>query len=582
MRVIKRNGKTASFNPKKIRNAIQKAGFVDNDSLDRIVDVVTSEAENRNGKISIEEIQDIVELELMKTGNEKVAREYIRYRKMREMIRENELTNESILRLIDDKNEYLKTENSNKNHTIASTQRDYIAGEVSKDISMRLILPKEVVDAHKRGALHAHDLDYMIQHTFNCFSSKTRFVTDQGVMAFKDCSDGQIVNVLTKDGNWARATVRKYGRRTMQNVTLQSGRTVKVVKCTPDHRWVLKDGTVTTELKVGDRLYCLHEMNHPNIEPDEFFCLGMVLADGNDTYCRGHEDTAHYFRIRLCGKKTKYIGTFIKNGYRLSETVFENGDVILTKKTKITKKGFLEARAWEILSPQAKYQLFQGYFAGDGSDPYNTVTTTNPYVLEMIRDLSAVTGRHVTAVDHIIRDTNFKKGAEMDTVRFMKRQPSNKNWIVKKIEIDPHHDAYDAWCVEEPTTHTFTLDGGIVTGNCCLIDLEDILQNGTVINGTMIEKPHSFSTACNIATQVSAIIASNQYGGQTMSFTHLAPFVDVSRQRFRNELREEFPNLEQTNKEQFDRVVESRVRDEVRRGVQTIQYQILTLNSSNG
>ena len=114
------------------------------------------------------------------------------------------------------------------------------------------------------------------------------------------------------------------------------------------------------------------------------------------------------------------------------------------------------------------------------------------------------------------------------------------------------------------------------------MDLEDILQNGTVINGTMIEKPHSFSTACNIATQVSAIIASNQYGGQTMSFTHLAPFVDVSRQRFRNELREEFPNLEQSDKAQFDRVVEMRVHDEVRRGVQTIQYQINTLNSSNG
>ena len=93
MRVIKRNGKTAAFNPKKIRNAIRKAGFVDDESLDKIVDVVTTEAQNRNGKISIEEIQDLVELELMKTGNEKVAREYIRYRKMREMIRENELTN---------------------------------------------------------------------------------------------------------------------------------------------------------------------------------------------------------------------------------------------------------------------------------------------------------------------------------------------------------------------------------------------------------------------------------------------------------------------------------------------------------
>ena len=95
----------------------------------------------------------------------------------------------------------------------------------------------------------------------------------------------------------------------------------------------------------------------------------------------------------------------------------------------------------------------------------------------------------------------------------------------------------------------------------------------------MIEKPHSFSTACNIATQVSAIIASNQYGGQTMSFTHLAPFVDISRQRIRKELREDLPELDEQT---FNKIVENRVRDEVARGVQTIQYQILTLNSSNG
>lgn len=280
MKVIKRNGKLTNFNPKKIRNAIQKAGFVSESDLQRIVEVVTAAAE-QYGNIPIEQIQDIVETQLMKTGNENVAREYIRYRQVREMIRQSEKTNESILALIDDKNEYLRTENSNKNHVIASTQRDYIAGEVSKDISMRLILPKEAVEAHKKGAIHVHDTDYLIQHIFNC----------------------------------------------------------------------------------------------------------------------------------------------------------------------------------------------------------------------------------------------------------------------------------------------------------CLVDLDNILQNGTVINGTMIEKPHSFSTACNIATQVSAIIASNQYGGQTMSFTHLAPFVDVSRQRIRNELREELPDLDN---EVFGRIVENRVREEVRRGVQTIQYQILTLNSSNG
>lgn len=281
MKVIKRNGKSVSFNPHKIKNAIRKAGFVSDEDLNKIVDVINEQAERRES-MTIEDIQDLVEFMLMKTGNEQVAREYIRYRKTRELIRQSEATNESILKLIDDKNEYLKTENSNKNHAVASTQRDYIAGEVSKDISMRLLLSKDIVEAHKKGAIHAHDLDYMLQHEFNC----------------------------------------------------------------------------------------------------------------------------------------------------------------------------------------------------------------------------------------------------------------------------------------------------------CLVDLENIFKSGTVINGTMIERPHSFATACNIATQIAAIIASNQYGGQTMSYSHLAPFVDVSRKRIRKELIDDLGDY--IDEETLEKNVEKRVRDEVARGVQTIQYQILTLNSSNG
>ena len=268
MKVIKRNGKVVSYNRTKIVNAIKKAGHVREATINKIISSIEEVLKSKN--LSVEEIQDKVEAGLMDSSYKTVAREYIRYRKQREMIRESEKANDSILRLIDNKNEYLKTENSNKNIYIASTQRDYIAGEVSKDLSKRLLLPKEVVEAHEKGALHFHDLDYFVQH--------------------------------------------------------------------------------------------IH--------------------------------------------------------------------------------------------------------------------------------------------------------------------------------------------------------------NCCLVNLEDILQNGTVINGTLIEKPHSFSTACNIATQVAAIIASNQYGGQTMSLAHLAPFVEVSRQKLKKTVPE---NL-----------VEPLLREEIKRGVQMIQYQINTLNSSNG
>lgn len=280
--VVKRNGTVVPFDEEKIVSAIKKAGFVRETTIRKIVEQVKYQLSIK-GSLTVEEIQDLVELGLMTSSYKMVAREYIRYRKVREMIRENEKANESILKLIDDKNEYLKTENSNKNHTIASTQRDYIAGEVSKDITMRLLLPKEVVEAHKKGILHFHDADYFIQHIFNC----------------------------------------------------------------------------------------------------------------------------------------------------------------------------------------------------------------------------------------------------------------------------------------------------------CLVNLEDILQNGTVINGTLIEKPHSFSTACNIATQVAAIIASNQYGGQTMSLAHLAPFVDVSRQKILQEAIADGLAVK-LNEEALYEYVENQVKKEITKGVQMIQYQINTLNSSNG
>jgi len=117
--------------------------------------------------------------------------------------------------------------------------------------------------------------------------------------------------------------------------------------------------------------------------------------------------------------------------------------------------------------------------------------------------------------------------------------------------------------------------------NCCLVNLEDMLQNGTVISGTLIEKPHSFATACNIATQAIAQIASNQYGGQSISLTHLAPFVDISRQRIKRQVEEEIKSCGgDINK--VDEIVQGRLKEEINRGVQMIQYQVLTLMTTNG
>ena len=123
--------------------------------------------------------------------------------------------------------------------------------------------------------------------------------------------------------------------------------------------------------------------------------------------------------------------------------------------------------------------------------------------------------------------------------------------------------------------------------NCCLLNLEDMLQNGTVISGTLIEKPHSFATACNVATQIIAQVASNQYGGQSITLSHLAPFVDISRKKIRAEVEDELLDL-LNGKDDFcremhiRRITEKRARAEVKRGVQTIQYQVNTLLTTNG
>ena len=179
----------------------------------------------------------------------------------------------------------------------------------------------------------------------------------------------------------------------------------------------------------------------------------------------------------------------------------------------------------------------------------------------------------------------------------VKQENSNKNPTVNSVQRD-----YMAGEVSKDITKRFLLPEDVVHAheqgilhfhdsdyfaqhmhNCCLVNLEDMLQNGTVISETMIEKPKSFSTACNIATQSIAQIASSQYGGQSISLAHLAPFVDVSRQKFRRIVREEFEESGiQVTEEQINKVAELRVLDEIKKGVQMIQYQVITLMTTNG
>ena len=429
--IMKRSGERVPFNESKIVRAIEKANAevtipLEKMSTEKIAEIaaqIRRDAENAGRDLSVEEIQDKVEDSLMIAGYCTLARLYITYRYKHNLDRKKSTLDKKIESLINVKvnkdgsvsggNEEVNQENSNKDTKVLSVQRDYMAGEWSREYTNRNLLPEDVVNAHRSGLIHVHDTDYMAQPEHNCFSSKTEFVTRNGVVSFADCKDGQVVKVLDKDGVWREATVKCYGKQKLQNVVLKKDDEEKVVSCTANHRWILSDETVTTALKEGDVLY-------------------------------GH--------------------------------------------------------LWKVDS--------------------------------------------ITTCDGALEDV---------------------------------------WCVEEPVTHSFTLAGGIVTGNCCLINLEDMLQNETCISGTKIERPKSFMTASTVASQIIAQVASSQYGGQTISLAHLAPFVDISRQKILKRLSKEMSDIGiEVTEEKLKELAEKEVRKEVENGCQTLQYQLITLQTTNG
>ena len=216
------------------------------------------------------------------------------------------------------------------------------------------------------------------------------------------------------------------------------------------------------------------------------------------------------------------------------------------------------------------------------------------YEHELLRNASTLDGKALSIADNVnetvIQENANKNPAILSTQRDyiageLSRDITNR--LLLPDEITKAH--------EEGIIHFHDSDYYLQRmHNCCLVNLEDMLQSGTVISGTLIEKPHSFSTACNIATQIIAQVASNQYGGQSISLAHLAPFVDVSRQKIRKEVEEEFKlthnmiyhgelvDFSDSAKAAINEVTEGRVREEVKRGVQTIQYQVITLMTTNG
>ena len=209
------------------------------------------------------------------------------------------------------------------------------------------------------------------------------------------------------------------------------------------------------------------------------------------------------------------------------------------------------------------------------------------YEHELLRNASSLDGKILSIADNVnetvIQENSNKNPTILSTQRDYIAGEVSRDITDRLLMPDDIKQAH-----EEGVIHFHDSDYFVQhMMNCCLNNLEDMLQNGTVISGTLIEKPHSFSTACNVATQIIAQVASNQYGGQSISLSHLAPFVEVSRQKIRKQVKAEFLKISSPDnfadpEKVISDLVEERVREEVKKGVQTIQYQVITLMTTNG
>lgn len=521
--VIKRNGDKVAFNKDKIVLAIGKANDEVNGKLKikTIFDIADSiEDLYKDEDCTVEEIQDIIENSLMECEAYDVARAYIKYRYKRELLRKANNTDTSILQILENCNEEINEENSNKNPTIGSTQRDYMAGEVSKDLSKRILLPKHIVEAHEAGIIHFHDMDYFSQHLHNCLDRSTKFITDKGVKSFYDFKDGDQVTVLTKSGEWKKAIVHNYGKDKIYEYTFYNGKkeNIQKVLATENHRWYLANNTITTNLKIGDKLIKAPKIYNQDTDYDNFsdeeklmWCKGFALGDGTVEF-NGAKKHLNSTRIRLCGEKdNKWIERFNIDGCKVRKQIYNNGDhsvVVYNYHKEIPNfKTIREIQAF-----------FNGFYCADGNMVITKagyrnyrIQSSNKEVIDFIKQYAPTAGLYITKENDLTGEkTNFtpKEGRKYTVLFSLNPNFSfyytvlNKKFI-KKDEV---------WCLEVEDEHNFILSNGIVTGNCDLINLDDMLQNGTVINGRAIHKPHSFRTACTIMTQIAAQVASVQYG----------------------------------------------------------------------
>lgn len=531
MRVRKYNKKLEDFDKAKIVNSVKLASNATESEnvpefmAKRIADQIEEDLNKKNTNIvDAEKLSDMVENRLMQTAYKEVAKSYITYHYDRQ---KEHVYQSDLIKAFEKKLNGSNIENSNANcdERSFSGRMNEAARVLLKDNALKT-MSKTFRDNHNNNEVYTHDLDSYSSGQHNCFDSATEFITDQGIRTFKNFTDGETVTILAGDGEWREATVRCYGHKRVQTVELEyfgskKDKDIVSVQCTKDHRWYLKDGTVTTNLAVGDKLKQLPSMANldkltvETKEDAEFWCLGFIIGDGCDHY--------EYTQALLCGDKaSKYAEIFRKAYYQEGKNCSEDR-ILYFKRLPINKQTFLTNKMWKLLNTRQKQMLFCGYISADGnfsrSDKFaSSCSTSDERVVEFVQDLSCLCGYHIRRITNVVHDTNFKKDAKLTCIDFFTKQNHTGYWIVKSITPGTHNNS-SVWCVEEPVTNAFTLAGGILTGNCLSIPIDNMNKEGVHIKQTDIRSARSASTFLQLDAVYMQVQSLQQFGGA--AYTHL-------------------------------------------------------------
>ena len=322
MNVIKRDGRSVEFDKEKIKQAVLAAfveaeGEVTTYARDKAAEIARY-VESLNKDMTVEEIQTIVEDKLMASNHKDVARAFIVYRNTRSRIRER---NSAWMKAIKEKLAASNVQNQNANVDEYSFggRKGEADAELTKKLALDDYMSEMSRNNHLNNEIYIHDLDSYVVGMHNCTKRTTKFITDNGVYSFEDFNDGDAVNVLTHTGEFKKAIVHSYGKQKLFKIGfVRSTGNVHYEYFTKDHRWLLANGEITDNLKVGDQLFkspMINQFNFDNASDSEkrYWCLGFVWGDGvNATrWSHGvkHEDVK-FVRLRLCGNKVQYANRF--------------------------------------------------------------------------------------------------------------------------------------------------------------------------------------------------------------------------------------------------------------------------------